>query len=152
MKVVSQRPPSNVESIISTRFTGFPAADHEVRDFLKRGTSPSDVYAQYSAFFIALFQQLLARFQNIDVAFEAVNKKRKKTADMPTAAKFHFLMTYNQVYGASNEYRRKFYQDVCATAESVSNGICTLIWYLCCIRCSWLFRIGNRTTNRRMSP
>jgi hypothetical protein len=115
--MVSQHRLSNLESIISTRFTGFPAADQDVREFLNNGSSPLEVNTRYAAFFTALFQQLLVNFQEMT------------TQETPGsfAHRFRFHMTYNQTYGEPNEYRKTFYKLVCSKAEDVSNGIYTLI-------------------------
>ena len=128
-------PLSDLESIITTRFTGFPAADHNVRNFLDNCTSQREVYARYAAFFTVLFQQLLTRLQTIDSDWRKYSVETN--TKVSTAFKFRFLMTQNQTYGEPNEYRRTFYQQVCQKAEKVSNGIYTVIRYLYCIPCSY---------------
>ena len=86
------------------------------------------MYTRYAAFFTALFQQLLTRFQNIDHAFEKFKNNIAAKDCNSVAAKFRFLMTHNQTYTLPNYYRRMFYHQVCEQAESVSNGIYTLVY------------------------
>ncbi len=129
-------PLSNLEPIITIRFTGFPAADRNVREFFDRGTSQWEVYTRYAAFFTVLFQQLQISFQNIDNGLANV-----ETTDS-TASKFRSLMTRDQTYDAPNEYKKTFYDEVCQKAEVLSNGIYTVIRCSYCISCSYLNQNG----------
>ncbi|KAF8690300.1 hypothetical protein AX14_003014 [Amanita brunnescens Koide BX004] len=110
------------------RANGFPAADHNVRNFLDNCTSQREVYTRYAAFFTVLFQQLLIRLQTIDSDWRKYSVETN--TKVSTAFRFRFLMTQNQTYGEPNEYRRTFYQQVCQKAEKVSNGIYTLSFKL----------------------
>ena len=132
---------SVLEPIITTRFAGFPAADHIVREFFNKGSSQQEVYTRYAAFFSVLFQQLLIHFKTID--FHLARQAVKPNMEDTTAAKFHFLMTGNQAYDTPNDYRKMFYQDVCQKAEDVSNGIYTATRCSYCILCSYLNRSGH---------
>ena len=116
---------SVLEPIITTRFAGFPAADHIVREFFNKGSSHQEVYTRYAAFFTVLFQQLLTHFQSIDTDLAKQNVK-PNTEGLP-AAKFRSLMTRDQAYDAPNDYREMFYQQVCQKAVHVSNRIYTVI-------------------------
>lgn len=78
-----------------------------------------EVHNRYAAFFVALFQQLLISFQDIEKAKMKVS----------IVSRFHHLMTQNPTYAAPNAYRKKFYWRVCQQAELVSNGIYTIIRY-----------------------
>ncbi len=112
-------PLSNLESIIITHFTGFPGADHNVRELLNEGTEPNPVYTLYAAFFTALFQEL-------KVQLGKLKKKEKNTKNL--TARFYSLMTQNQNYSEPNQYRKMFYDKVCQESRRVSNGNHTVIW------------------------
>jgi hypothetical protein len=142
---VSQ-PGHPLESIITPLFTGFPAADYNIREFFNKGTSSKEVYTRYAAFFTALFQQLLILFKS-----NSLNRDKTQTENY-IAGEFRSYMTEKQTYDKQNSNRVNFYEEVCIKAENVRNGIYTVIRCSYCILCRYLTRNFHIRTNERMSP
>jgi hypothetical protein len=107
------------------RFSGYPAPDSEVRDWLNKTTS-ADGDSLLTAFLTALFEKTREAIENLNDP-DWFEKQILNGPDLPEGeaaadalpAKFRLFMTAGQQFWRQGDLRVNFYQGVLRRAETV---------------------------------
>ncbi|KAK2464489.1 hypothetical protein APHAL10511_003468 [Amanita phalloides] len=93
------------------RSTGYPPADHSVRDYLTSAISKHDAFDRASAFLEALFMHITAMLTTLNL---------KNSSNYVTLAReFRSLMTEGQKITGHNLFRENFYKQIIEAAKQL---------------------------------